>query len=94
MGSIGSPSPQYTHSPQQGGNPYANQILGGQGMPIQYGLHPNYTPGIWWGGMNAYDRRENLTPRSALLEEFRMNKSARWQMIVCPLLLSSMKKRH
>jgi hypothetical protein len=75
MGSIGSPNQQ-----QRAGNPY----LGGQGMPIQYGLHPNYTPGIWSGGMNAYNRRENLTPRSALLEEFRMNKSARWQMIVCP----------
>ena len=57
-------------------------------MPIQYGLHPNYTPGIWRGGMNAYNRRENLTPRSQLLDEFRMNKSARWQLTVCPPLFS------
>jgi len=35
--------------------------------------------------MNAYNRRENLTPRSQLLDEFRMNKSARWQLTVCPL---------
>jgi hypothetical protein len=37
--------------------------------------------------MNAYNRRENLTPRSQLLDEFRMNKSARWQLTVCPLVL-------
>jgi hypothetical protein len=32
--------------------------------------------------MNAYNRRENHTPRSPLLDEFRMNKSARWQLAV------------
>lgn len=53
-----------------------------QGLPIQYGLHPNYVPNAWRGGNNtAYTRRDHV-PRSALLDEFRMNKSRKWSLAV------------
>lgn len=63
----------------------ASQITGYQPqhtLPIHYGLHPNYVP-TPWQQQNPYSRREHV-PRSPLLDEFRMNKSRRWTLQVCP----------